>query len=104
MNCGVDRLNVSFQNFYETFGNNFSEMYRNKDYQVKTEINMEVVMDQDDDQGKKVKLIKDYEMNYEIAMKRRRKRLGDIDLISVKDIKDCHGYLNINFKNMKDKT
>jgi hypothetical protein len=104
MNCGVDRLNVSFQNFYDTFGNNFSEMYKNKDYQVKTEINMEVVMDQDDDQGKKVKLIKDYEMNYEIAMKRRRKRLGDIDLISVKDIEDCHGYLNINFKNLKDKT
>ena len=104
MECGVDRLNLSFQNFFDSFGKNYSEIYRNKDYQIQTEINMEVIMDQEDDLGKKVKLIKNYDMKYELSMKRRRKRLGDINLISVRDIHDCYGYLNINFKNLKDKT
>ena len=104
MTCGIDRLNISFQNFYDIFGQNFTETYRDSEYRVKTEINMDVVMDKDDDKGKKVKIVREYDESYQICMKRRRNRLTDIDLISVKDIKDCQGYLNVNFKNLKDKT
>jgi len=102
--CGDDRLKISFQNFYDVFGRNFSEIYQDEDFRVKTELNMEVVMDKEDKQGKKIKLIKDYDGDYQICMKRRRNRLTDIDLISIKDIEDCQGYLNINFNNLRDKT
>jgi len=104
LTCGIDRLQVSFQNFYDLFGTDFSEVYRDRDYQVKTEINMNVVMNKQDDLGKKIKIIKEYDGNYEICMKRRRNRLTDIDLISIKDIEGCEGYMNVNFHNLKDKT
>ena len=102
--CGADRLKISFQNFYDVFGRNFSEIYQDDSFRIKTELNMDVIMDKDDDQGKKVKIIKEYDETYQICMKRRRNRLTDIDLISIKDIKDCQGYLDINFTNLRDKT
>lgn len=102
--CGYDKLNVSFGNFYDLFGRDFSEVYRDREFQVKTEINFNVVENKEDDLGKKVKLVKEYDGSYQICMKRRRNRLADIDLISVKDIKNCEGYLNVNFTNVKDKT
>ena len=104
MECGPDRLNLSFENFQSTFGKNFTQVYRNEDFEIKTEINMEIVTDPSDIKGKKVKLIKNYDTSYELTMKRRRRKLMDIDLISVSDIRDCTGYLNVNFTNKKDKS
>ena len=44
-----------------------------------------------------------FDNSYEIALKRFRKNFNDITLFSLNDIKDCEGYLNINFKNVKEK-
>ena len=103
LECGEEKNFLSFDKFKERFQPDFVEVYRNSDYQIQTEINMNVVINEKDEKPKKVKIIKDFNNKYSITMKRRRKRFEDINLTSV-DIKGCLGYLKINFNNLKDKT
>ena len=103
LDCDGDKLDFAFQEFKTVFDFGFVETYKNAEDEFKTEINTGIVMNEDDDKPKKFKIIKNYNGDYELAMKRIRKKFKDITLISVTEIKDCIGYLNINFKNMKEK-
>lgn len=102
--CSEDRLGISFDNFKNALGSDYATAYRDPDFNIKMEINLGVIQNKKDDKVKKFKIIRNYDGTLEIGMHRFRKRLKDIDLISVKEIKDCRGYLDLKFKNLKDKS
>jgi uncharacterized protein YqgV (UPF0045/DUF77 family) len=102
--CSNERLDLSFTNFKEAIGEDYVFNYKNPEFDIKSEINLGIVQNEKDDKIKKFKIIKNYDGSWEICMHRFRKKLKDIKLISVKNIKDCKGYLELKFKNLKDKT
>ena len=102
--CGEEKMLLSYENFKKRFSPNFVENFRNSDYEIKTEITMNIVMNQEDNQPKKVKIIKDFDNKYHISMLRRRKNFNDINLISLNNIDGCSGYLNLKFNSFIDKT
>ena len=102
--CSEDRLGISYENFRGALGDEYETTYRNKDFDIKKELNVGIVQDMMDEKVKKFQIIKNYDRTWEIRMHRFRKKLKDIKLISVKDIEDCKGYLEIKFKDLKDKS
>jgi len=102
--CPDNRLEISFDNFTEAIGDDYISTYRNKDFDIKKELNLGVLENNLDDKQKKFKIIKNYDNTWEVGMHRFRQKLKDIKLISVKDIKDCKGYLEVKFKDKKDKS
>ena len=102
--CPDNRLGISFDNFVEAIGDDYISTYRNTDFDVRKELRVGVIQGMTDDKEKKFKIIKNYDKTWEVGMHRFRKKLRDIKLISVKNIEDCTGYLEINFKDKKDKS
>ena len=102
--CPDNRLEISFDNFIEAIGDDYISSYRNKDFDIKKELRVGVLENSLDDKQKKFKIIKNYDKTWEVGMHRFRQKLKDIKLISVKDIKDCKGYLEVKFKDKKDKS
>ena len=104
IDCFSNRLQLSFDQIKTAFDFGFVETYKNEEDDLKTVINMGVVMDSSDSKPKEFRITKNYNDTFEIAIKRVRKRFNDINLVSITEIENCVGYMNINFKNMKDKT
>ena len=102
--CSDERLMISFKNFENAIGDMYLNKYRNSNFEIKSELSLGVIMNEYDDKVKKFKISKEYDEKYKISMTRTRKTLKDIELISIKNIDDCTGYLNIKFRNLKDKT
>ena len=101
--CDGEKLDFAFDQFKIVFENGYVDTYKNEEGQLKTEINTGIVINEDDSKPKKFKIVKNYKGKYELYMKRKRDKFKDIDIISVTEIEDCIGFLNINFKNMKEK-
>ena len=104
LDCSANRVGKAFEEMKKAFDFGFVETYKNEEDSLKITINSGVVMDKTDTKPKEFRITKSYDDTHEIAIKKIRKRFNDINLVSVTEIKDCVGYLNINFKNMKDKT
>lgn len=103
--CHDGRLDQSFSNFRESFGNRYMTTYRNKEFQIRKELRFSVLQDEEDTKPKKFRITRNYNETYEVGLHRIRKNFKDIHLSSVRDIgRDCVGYLNIKFKDAKDKT
>ena len=102
--CPDNRLEISFDNFTEAIGEDYISTYRNKDFDIRKELRIGILENMLDEKEKKFKLIKNYDKTWEVGMHRFREKLKDIKLISVKDIKDCKGYLEVKFKDKKDKS
>ena len=102
--CPDNRLGISFDNFIEAIGEDHISTYRNKDYDIRKELKIGVLENMLDEKEKKFKISKNYDGTWEVGMHRYREKLKDIKLISVKDIKDCVGYLEVKFKDRKDKS
>lgn len=102
--CSDDRLTISFDNFKQAVGTDNVFNYKDPDFNIKSEISLGIVQDDKDEKIKKFRIMKNFDGTWEIGMHRIRKRLKDIHLISVKNIQDCKGYMELKFKNLKDKT
>ena len=102
--CPDNRLGISFDNFTEAIGEEYISTYRNKDYDIRKELRVGVLENMLDEKEKKFRISKSYNNTWEVGMHRFREKLKDIKLISVKDIKDCAGYLEVKFKDRKDKS
>ena len=102
--CPDNRLGISFDNFIEAIGEEYISTYRNKDYDIRKELRVGVLENMLDEKEKKFRISKSYNNTWEVGMHRFREKLKDIKLISVKDIKDCTGYLEVKFKDRKDKS
>lgn len=100
-----NRMNYSFSELVSMFDFGFIEKIKNlkSPEEIKTVINLDVIIDKDDLKPKKFKVIKNFDTSYEISLKRFRKHMDDISLFSVKNIKNCIGTMFINFKNVREK-
>ena len=104
LQCSKEKLRLSFENIEKLVPSEYVKTYKNQDFDIKKVIDLNLVENETDELPKKFKIIRDFNGIYRLGMIRERKKLNNINLITVEDIKDCSGRLVSSFKNVKDKT